>query len=185
MYLDTTFPPPAGRLAGLMRELNALGSTDIGAAIDAMIERLDAAAGDPDLEPSGDERDASVMEGWNWNRVARPALDQEDAEDDDSDRCAARDDHVGINVRTSDDHAGDPDDAEDEPDCCEAGDDRIVAGPVLNRGYWLDGDQRHCFVDLRPGNEEDAEHDRPPSYCLDQSADLYVTAANDWPELRA
>lgn len=89
MFHDTTFPPPDGRLAGLMRELHALGSDDIGAAIDAMIAALDQRDGDPDEED--DERGGEMMTapGVDYD----PALDDvtldglpgapEDAEEDD------------------------------------------------------------------------------------------------------
>ena len=47
-------------------------------------------------EPGGDEADASFPE-WRSDghrRIAREALQHEDAEDDDSDRCVAGDDHM-------------------------------------------------------------------------------------------
>jgi len=182
MFHDTTFPPPDGRLAGLMRELNALAPDDIGAAIDAMIANLDARDGDPDLEPTGDERDASFPEGWPaMGRLNPVALNSEDAEDDDDD---SEHDGAELTSRNGSQHWDAPttgtDDDEECSDRCEAGDDMMLAGPALDRGRWLDGDKARCWIDLRPGNEEDAEADRPPCYQLDQRAPLFVNASNDW-----
>jgi hypothetical protein len=59
----------------------------IAAAIDALIERLDALAGDPDAEPVGDEEDTAWPEyhllGRHKLESGFPALPHEDAEDDD------------------------------------------------------------------------------------------------------
>ena len=94
MYLDTDFPPGV-RLAQFMRVASDLDQVEIGVAIDTLIARLDAAAGDPDMEdggddePSGDERDASFPE-WTTRRRGRIegardacpyAMQHEDAED--------------------------------------------------------------------------------------------------------
>lgn len=46
--------PP--RLAQFMRMVDTLDSNEIGAAVDALIERLDAADGDPDLEDGDEDR---------------------------------------------------------------------------------------------------------------------------------
>ncbi len=98
---------PTGRLAQFMRVASDLDQVEIGFAIDTLIGRLDDAAGDPDLEdggdtePNGDERDASFPEWREWARDVpvfekgmRSALDHEDAEDSDDDRCYAGDDHM-------------------------------------------------------------------------------------------
>ena len=94
-----------GRLAQFMRMIDAFERDDIETAVDALIARLDARDGDPDLEdgndaePSGDELDASFPE-WrpgdrevpSFSRNMRSALDHEDAEADDEDQCLAGDD---------------------------------------------------------------------------------------------
>lgn len=50
MYMDTTFPPPDGRLAQVMRVLEAFDRDTLAAVIEHSIDRLDALDGDPDIE---------------------------------------------------------------------------------------------------------------------------------------
>lgn len=50
MHIDTTFPPPGECLGAILAVAAHLDCAELGAAIDALIERMDAAAGDPDLE---------------------------------------------------------------------------------------------------------------------------------------
>ena len=146
MYLDTDFPPGV-RLAQFMRVASDLDQVEIGVAIDTLIARLDAAAGDPDIEdggddePSGDERDASFPE-WQPRGRRSPtfafgtdaALNHEDAEEDD--------------------HAEQDDEPEDDgEDRCYAGDDHMIAGPVYNRNLW----ERDTWA---IGDDADAERSR-------------------------
>jgi hypothetical protein len=56
----------------------------------------------------------------------------------------------------------------------------MIAGPVSQRAFWQRYD-RHTGA--MPGDEADAENRCPPAWQIDQSADLFVTAANDWPEV--
>lgn len=51
MYIDTTFPPDgSARLAAFLSSATMLGAKEIGIAVDALIAKLDALGGDPDLE---------------------------------------------------------------------------------------------------------------------------------------
>ena len=53
---------PEGRLAQWVRMIDAFERDDVERAVDMLIDRLDAAAGDPDLEPNGDELDGNGCE---------------------------------------------------------------------------------------------------------------------------
>ncbi len=135
MYHFGNIPPiePQGRLAAFARLLNDFDPDELGLAIDLAIARLDARDGDPDLEPNGDERDASYPESM----VARSAVisgratGHEDAEDDDE-----------------------PED--DDEDCCDAGDDEIRSG-LAPRWRMLERMQPAGWK--RVGDEDDAEPD--------------------------
>lgn len=102
MYIDTTFPPEcSGRLAQFMRGVEMLDSAEIGYAVDALIEKLDQVAGDPDIEdddPAGTDLDRGESGAWAETDERQPAVmkgnDHEDDEDDDQDCCKAGDDHV-------------------------------------------------------------------------------------------
>jgi hypothetical protein len=98
------FPHPplaAGRLA--QRLLNRHSPHEIAEAIEVLVDVLDLIGGDPDqetddpdLEPSGDEKDAAYVE-WttkpsNLRRQSELLLGHEDDEEDDEDCCTAADD---------------------------------------------------------------------------------------------
>lgn len=107
MYIDTTFPPDGSqRLAAFLSSATMLGAEEIGLAVDALIAKLDALAGDPDVEPNGDELDQSYPEvpAARFLVVNGRSTGLEDAEEDDE----AEDD--------------DPEEDDDE-DTCQAGDD--------------------------------------------------------------
>lgn len=138
---------------------------EVGDTIDGLMAFLDDLGGDPDLEdggdlePTGDELDASFPE-WRagsrrrMQRHAEPALWSEDAEQDDE-----------------------PEDS--DSDRCAAGDDHMIAGAVAQRDLWF------RYGHIETGDEVDAEASCPPSYMVDQTRPLFVTAANDWPETSA
>lgn len=87
MYHDTTFPPPgSGRLAQFMRLVEAFERDEMEAGVDLLIQALDQRDGDPDLEPNGDELDASwPIDGGSRRDAMRGGSGHEDAEDDDPD----------------------------------------------------------------------------------------------------
>lgn len=104
------FLPACDRLDAFVSLAAYLDSAELGAAIETLIERLDAAAGDPDLEANGDEIDGNGSEddfiSYATNGPGCPVAD--------SDCCAAYDDDL---TRGDTDGApGDPDDAEDGTD---------------------------------------------------------------------
>lgn len=81
---------PEGRLAQFLRIASDFDKADIGFAIDTLIARLDAAAGDPDLEDGGDELDdPGDLRDHSWfewtDRLSQTHGFQflEDEEDDD------------------------------------------------------------------------------------------------------
>ncbi len=79
MYLDSNF----GGLGPSQTPDRRSARRELADIIDRALAALDALDGDPDLEPSGDELDASFLEPGC--HVALPwALPYEDAEDDDS-----------------------------------------------------------------------------------------------------
>jgi hypothetical protein len=58
MYIDNTFPPDGSpRLAKFLRMAGTMQPDDIAIAVDALIEQLDARAGDPDIEDDTEDRD--------------------------------------------------------------------------------------------------------------------------------
>lgn len=196
MYMDTNFPPGAGRLARFLRLVAHFERDEIEAATDGLIALLDARDGDPDLEPDGDEADVSVVAFGRCDPVYRLtehrdamiALASEDDEDDDpaeeDDPPEPCGDEKDVAYRewapgTSGLFAGgNEDDEDDDSDRCAAGDDHIIAGPVTMRNIW----ERDTWA---TGDEHDAERSRSPAYFLDQRRPLFVTAANDWPEAPA
>lgn len=62
MHIDRTIPPGADRVGALLTIASALDAAEIGAAIDALIDRLDASERDPDEEADGDELDGNGSE---------------------------------------------------------------------------------------------------------------------------
>lgn len=54
------FLPAGDRLGAFVSMASYLDSEELGAAIEALIERLDAQAGDADLEDNGDELDGDL-----------------------------------------------------------------------------------------------------------------------------
>lgn len=188
---------PDARLGQFMRLFEDVEAEFIGLAIDALIMRLDERDGDADLEPDGDDLGDRSDE---FGKVARfypdtraadirdaeIALATEDDEDDDPaelDDEPEDDDPPELTARNDTQNWGQPtygtDDDEEEPDRCDAGEDMIAGGPVVDRGHWLDRNLSRCWFDLRPGSEEDAEADRPPSYRLDQTRALFLHPEND------
>ncbi|SOB88291.1 hypothetical protein SAMN06297144_3442 [Sphingomonas guangdongensis] len=135
MFHDTTFPPPDGRLAQFARIVAALDRQTAEGAVELLIARLDAEDGDTDLEETGAE------DSFVEHLASGPGCPVSDPD------CAIEDDPAGF----------DPED-----DCCAAGDDMVAAGPVVERGRWLDGAsdwQRQWRAGLHIGDEDDAEHD--------------------------
>lgn len=130
MHMEKITPPPSSpRVAALLRTVALFERDDIESAVDSLIALLDARDGDADLEPNGDELDAS----WPEAERVRFALNRdlaafhEDAEEDD----AAED---------------------DGEDRCEAGDDHMVAGPVAQLEWW----NPHVRSGRAIGDEDDA-----------------------------
>lgn len=105
------FLPAGDRLGAVVSLAAYLDSSELGAAIDALIARLDAAAGDPDLEANGDELDGNLSEDdvmhHGGSFAGCPVSDP--GEDDDADED---DDPAGGNVLDERHDA----DCEDEPD---------------------------------------------------------------------
>lgn len=117
---------PAGDRLGTVVSLAAyLDSVELGAAIDALIARLDADAGDPDLEANGDELDGNLSEDdvmhHGGSFAGCPFSDP--GEDDDADED---DDPAGGNVLDERHDA----DCEDEPDDADS---RALRKPHLER----------------------------------------------------
>jgi len=106
---------------------------EIAAAIEALIELLNRAAGDPDLEDNGDGENDGTDQGdpaWiEWGRMApsskrgpnasggdEDAEDDDPAEDDGVDSCAAGDDRGTGDGGLDDGQPGDAGDSEDSHD---------------------------------------------------------------------
>lgn len=97
MHMEKITPPSSSsRVAALLRTVALFERNDIETAVDSLIAMLDARDGDADLEPSGDERDASYPEGGpvSFGINCDVAAFNDDAEDGDEDRCLAGDDHI-------------------------------------------------------------------------------------------
>ena len=101
MFMETisSQPPASGRVALFLRTVGAFERDEIEAAVDGLIALLDTSDGDPDVEPNGDELDASFLEWRPGGRMSfacaagfEDAEDDDPAEDDDSDCCAAGED---------------------------------------------------------------------------------------------
>ena len=98
MYIDSTFPPPDGRLAQFARMLDSFARDEVETAVDWLIERLDREGGDPDLEDSDEDEDVGEVADQSWPEgdAARRKMEgvayYEDGEDDDPDTCQAGDD---------------------------------------------------------------------------------------------
>lgn len=147
-------PPPAA----VTRVLSRFDRAQLAGFIAIAIDLLDVADGDADLEANGDEMDASVPEGsWRTGVIDPRHRDHDDAEDDDSDCCPARDDvgtdHYATRKIGFDGRAGlTDDDAEDTFDreqTNEDGSDAVYAtlprydvdqsaGPINHRDVVLE-----------------------------------------------
>ncbi len=84
----------------IMRLLDILDPAEVATAVDLLIARLDAAAGDPDLEGDTSE------DGFEFHPYDGPGCPIADPSDDKGE------------------------------DCCAAGDDRIMSGPVVEDDTW-------------------------------------------------
>lgn len=118
------FVGPEGRLA--IRHARHVAWTVLAEVVEQLVETLDIAAGDPDLEPNGDdeptgdELDASWAEGANdirkrWSS-SEDDEESDEPEDDDPDSCAAGDDRGTADGGVDDGLPGSPDDSEDGHD---------------------------------------------------------------------
>ncbi|MDR6850370.1 hypothetical protein [Sphingomonas sp. BE137] len=112
---------------------------EIGDTIESLIAFMDDLGGDTDLED--DERGAVLMHSSgidasfdHWRPSAEvPILDEEDGDEEDhngaeDDFCAHHGDGPGCPI------ADTGEDSED--DRCAAGDDHMIAGPVVMRAQW-------------------------------------------------
>jgi hypothetical protein len=192
MYIDTTFPPDgSGRLAQFMRGVQMLDSIEIGLAVDALIDKLDQLHGDSDLEDDDRAGVLMIAPGVDYDPaldiVAPDGLpgDPVDAEDDDPagtllerGEGAAWIECEGYQPDTM--RAGwssdREDDEDDDSDRCAAGDDHMIAGPVMQRAFWQKHDERTgCDI----GDADDREDNTPPAWQIDQTRPLYLLPGND------
>lgn len=109
---------------------------EIGDMIDALIAFMDDLDGDPDLEET-DAEDSFALSVKGLSSAAGAG-------------CPISDPGGG-NIEDE------PHDAEE--DCCLAGDDAVIAGPVVDRGYWLTKHRSFYPHGQEIGDEHDAEYD--------------------------
>lgn len=79
------FGCPIGADARRWREAVAKRVDEHLAAIDALIVALDSMDTDPDLEPNGDELDASALDGWRHTGAQQEDSEDSDMSEDDGD----------------------------------------------------------------------------------------------------
>lgn len=82
-------------IPAVTRILSQFDRAKLGAAIEVMIALLDVADGDSDVEPNGDQEDASWQERPGWGCPQALSEPHEDSEDDD---------HGGGNVEDEGEH---------------------------------------------------------------------------------
>lgn len=142
--------------------LTSIPAAMLADTIERLIEALDQRAGDADLEPNGDEEDFGVTDFSSNDPGYRLAMyrDADEAlrgmEDDEDDDPPEEDDPPGGNI------TDEPHDAEE--DRCEAGDDMVLSGPVIDARRWFLHASRH-------GDQIGSEDDIEPNGDLELNGD--------------